>query len=152
MKLVDIKNKWRTRILSRYAKKRINLKDVSIISMNCIGGIVYHDCQQQFLSPTVNLYFLPGDFIKFVNNLDMYLSETPKVVMGTNFPVGAIGNIKVFFQHYSTPEEALAKWEERKKRVNKEKIFVIMVERDGFNDNDFEGFKNIKYPKLPNYI
>lgn len=139
---------WRNRLYSRIAKRKIKLDDISIISMNCIGGIVYHDCGKQFLSPTIDLFFLPSDFIKFVNNLDVYLKETPRVIMGTQFPVGVLGDIRLFFQHYDTPVEALKKWEERKKRVNKEKIFVIMVERNGFTDDDFENFKKLNYPKI----
>jgi uncharacterized protein (DUF1919 family) len=139
---------WRNRIYSRIAKRRINLNDISIISMNCIGGIVYHDCGKQFLSPTIDLFFLPSDFIKFVNNLDFYLNETPRVVMGSQFPVGIIGDIRLYFMHYKTSDEALEKWEERKKRINRNKIFVIMVERNGFSDDDFENFKRIKYPKI----
>ena len=139
---------WRRRILSYKVKKRLDLSDISLISMNCIGGIVYHDCEQRFLSPTVNLYFTPDDFLKFINNLSFYLSKTPKIVMGKNYPIGELDDIKINFMHYSTPDEALSKWEERKSRINKEKIFVIMVERDGFIKKNFEDFNRINYPKL----
>lgn len=144
----ELYNTWRRRILSRIVKKKLDLSDVSLISMNCVGGILYHDCESRFLTPTIDLYFSASDFIKFVNNLDMYLNETPKVVMGSKFPIGVLGDIKLYFMHYDTPEEALAKWEERKQRIIKDRIFVIMVERNGFNDKDFENFKKIKYPKF----
>ncbi len=149
--MVNLKAKvldYRGRIYIRNVKKQLDLSDISLISMNCIGGIVYHDCKKKFLSPTVNLFFLPSDFIKFVNNLDHYLSITPKITMGEDYPIGIIGDIKIFFMHYTSCEEALAKWEERKARINKDRIFVIMVERDGFSKQDFENFKKIKYPKL----
>lgn len=141
-------NLLRTKILSYITKRKIHVYNLSLISMNCIGGVLYHDCNQKFLSPTVNLYFLPSDFIKFINNLEYYLSLTPKMMMGEKYPVGQIGDISVFFMHYTSCEEALSKWQERKKRVNYNKIFVIMVERDGFSQEDFENFKKIKYPKL----
>lgn len=146
--LKDTYYKCRRRILSRIVKSQLDLSNISLISMNCIGGVVYHDCKQKFLSPTVNLYFYPSDFIKFVNNLDFYLSKTPKVTMGEKYPIGELDDIKIHFMHYNTPEEALAKWEERKARINKDRIFVIMVERDGFTNEDFENFKRINYPKL----
>lgn len=138
----------RRRIYSRLVNKNVNLSNVSIISMNCIGGVLYHDCRTKFLSPTVNLYFLPSDFIKFVNNLKYYISLIPKIEMGDKYPIGVLEDIKIFFMHYTTCEEALKKWEERKKRICYDKIFVIMVERDGFSKVDFENFKKIKYPKL----
>lgn len=136
------------RILSRILKKRVDFSEISLISQNCVGGIIYHDVNQRFLSPTVNLYILPKDFIKFVNNLDYYLSLTPKVYMGKDYPIGTLGDIKINFMHYSTPQEAVEKWEERKQRINFDKIFVIMVERDGFDDEDFKDFLKIKYPKI----
>lgn len=136
------------RILSRIVKKKVDFSKISLISQNCIGGIIYHDANQRFLSPTVNLYILPKDFIKFVNNLDYYLSLTPNVKMGKDYPIGTLGDIKINFMHYSSPEEAVEKWEERKQRINFDKIFVIMVERDGFDDEDFKEFLKIKYPKI----
>lgn len=136
------------RILSRIVKKKVDFSEISLISQNCIGGIIYHDANQRFLSPTVNLYILPKDFIKFVNNLDYYLSLTPNVKMGKDYPIGTLGDIQINFMHYSSPEEAVEKWEERKRRINFNKIFVIMVERDGFDDEDFKEFLKINYPKI----
>ena len=63
------------RLLSRIVKRKVNISDVTLLSQNCVGGVIYHDVNQKFLSPTVNLYILPKDFIKFVNNLDYYLSD-----------------------------------------------------------------------------
>ena len=139
---------WSRRILTRIVRRRIDISDVSLISMNCIGGILYHDCEQKFLSPTVNLYFTAPDFIKFVNHLDTYLNMTPDVVMGEEFPVGTLGDIKIYFMHFDTPEQAREKWEERKTRINKDKMFVIMVEKEGFDDKVFEAFQQIPYPKF----
>ena len=50
--------------------------------------------------------------------------------------------------HYDSCEEALSKWEERKARVDKSRIFVIMVEQNGFSKKEFDDFLSIKYPKL----
>lgn len=136
------------RILSRIVKKKVDFSEISLISQNCIGGIIYHDANQRFMSPTVNLYILPKDFIKFVNNLDYYLSLTPNVKMGKDYPIGTLGDIKINFMHYFSSEEAVEKWEERKQRINFNKIFVIMVERDGFDDEDFKEFLKINYPKI----
>ena len=116
--------------------------------MNCIGGIVYHDCKARFLTPTIDLYFTPSDFLRFVRDLDYYLKQTPVIEMGEKFPIGTLGDIKIYFMHYHSVEEALNKWEERKKRINRNKIFVIMVERDGFTKEDYEFFQKVSYPKL----
>lgn len=99
-------------------RKSLNLSDVTVISQNCIGGVLYHDCNAKFLSPTVNLYFLPSDFIKFVLNLDFYLNETPTVSDEGKFPVGTFSDgLKIYFMHYKDKEEALEKWESRKREL-----------------------------------
>lgn len=41
----------------------------TIISNNCVGGIMYHDLGERFNSPTVNLMFHISDFFTFLENL-----------------------------------------------------------------------------------
>ena len=36
------------------AKKEYIAENVTFISQNCIGGVIYHDMGQKFLSPTIN--------------------------------------------------------------------------------------------------
>lgn len=140
-----IKERIKIKKVSNY----LDLSNVTLFSQNCIGGVTYHDCNAKFLSPTVNLFILPSDFIKFVNNYESYLSETPEVTMGKNYPIGHLSDgLQINFMHYETTSEALNKWESRKKRINREKIFVICIERDGFSAENYKEFKKIKYPKV----
>lgn len=148
MKLKNYYNVIRTKFMVKKVKGKIDLSDISLISMNCIGGTFYHDVGYKFLSPTINLFFTASDFIKLVNNLDYYLSLIPVVEMGEKYPIGTLDDIKIYFMHYYSCEEALKKWEERKNRINTDKIFVIMIEQNGFSKDDFENFKKIKYPKI----
>lgn len=148
MKLSEYYNIIRNKVMIKKVQGKVYLSDISLISMNCIGGTFYHDMNCKFLTPTVNLFFTASDFIKFVNDLDYYLSFTPVVEMGEKYPIGTLDDIKIFFMHYDSCEDALQKWEDRKKRVNPKKIFVIMVEQNGFSKEDFESFKKIKYPKI----
>lgn len=131
------------------ARKTLNLADVTLFSQNCLGGVMYHDCENKFLSPTVNLYMMPLDFIRFVDNYKEYFEETPSITDGERYPIGEFSDgIKINFMHYETKEDALEKWEQRKKRVNGKKIFVICVERDGFDEEAFSVFKALPYPKV----
>ena len=91
---------------------KVYLSDISLISMNCIGGTFYHDMNCKFLTPTVNLFFTASDFIKFVNDLDYYLSFTPVVEMGEKYPIGTLDDIKIFFMHYDSCEKKKKKWED----------------------------------------
>lgn len=55
--------------INRKNKSKLKNKSFSLISGDCLGGIVLHDLHLQFNSPTVNCWMYPKDFIKFVNNL-----------------------------------------------------------------------------------
>ena len=65
----------------------------------------------------------------------------------TEVVTGVLDDIEIYFLHYHTNEDALTKWNERKNRINMDKIFVIQTDRDGFDDNSLEEFKKIKYNK-----
>ena len=121
---------FRRKYQKRLQKELHNSKP-SIISSNCIGGIMYHDLGLLFSSPTVNLFFKHDDYISFLENLEGFLSCSPKEIKldGYNYPVGELTykeiTIKLFFMHYKTFEEAYAKWEERKKRIDFNNLFIV---------------------------
>ena len=143
-----VKSKIEYTVLMKKVKSIVDLSDVSLISMNCIAGVFYHDVEARFLTPTINLFFTADDFIKFVNRLEYYLSISPEVMMGEKYPIGQLDDIKIYFMHFNSIEDALSKWEERKKRINPDRVFVIMVEQNGFTDQNFHDFLRIKYPKI----
>ena len=134
----------------RNAKMRKQLKNKpSIIANHCIGGIVSHDLGLQFLSPTVNLKILPDDFIKFVENLEEYLSIEPiKIESELPYPVAKLKDITIYFVHYKSFEEAVAKWNERKQRVDFDNIRVMMTVRDGAQYETLERFDKLPYKKV----
>ena len=41
-----------------------------------------------------------------------------------------VGDVEIRFNHYKTFEEAAAKWEERKQRINWDNLFVIGIDGD----------------------
>ena len=73
----------------------LNNRSVSIISNNCIAGIIYHDCGLQFLSPTINLWFSHEDFFRFSANLKAYSIQNGATLSeifetGITYPIGLI--------------------------------------------------------------
>ena len=58
-------------------KKRLDLKnsDFTIISSNCLGGVISHKLGLKFMSPTVNLFIEPSSFVKFCKNLPFYFEQ-----------------------------------------------------------------------------
>lgn len=122
--------------------RRIRKQGVSIISNNCAGGLLYKHFGCRFQSPTINLQMSPEDYLKFCERLEYYSSlgiseesashvlERFKTLGGTavNFPVGRLGDLTLFFQHYESFQEAVSKWEERKKRIDPDRLFFVFVD------------------------
>lgn len=116
-----------------FYRKKLENDFFTIISNNCLAGVMYHLLNKPFLSPTINLYFETADFVKFCSNLKYYLSsDVREYKCDKPFPVGIIkddsGGVKIFFLHYANFEEAKKKWIERAKRVNFDNIIVTFTE------------------------
>lgn len=132
-------------------RSRLRNTDFTIISQNCIGGVIYHNLGKQFSSPTINLWFKPNDFLRLLENLPYYLTEATLVAdlaetARLGYPVGILDNdIKVYFQHYRDFQEAKTKWDERKHRVNYDNLFIIMTDRDGCTLDMMQKFGKLSY-------
>ena len=77
----------------RHVIQRKNLKnrDVSIISQNCLGGVVSHDLNLRFLSPTINLYMNSDDFLTFVENIKLFKEAKLEFIKSNyKYPVGIL--------------------------------------------------------------
>ena len=114
--LTGITTWWRKKIIAvrhsfyrkRLVRRLTNLAP-SILSLDCVGGVMAHDLRLRFNSPTVNLFFEScGDFIDYVADLRYYsqaeLCECPYAYEGARrYPVGMLkGNgtlpdIKIHF-------------------------------------------------------
>ena len=130
------------------AQKRHRLKNKapSIISNNCVAGVIYHDLGLRFDSPTINLFFEAEDFVSFAENLEYYLSlELKEIPSDRPYPVGMLGDISLYFMHYVSFEDAKAKWEERAKRIHFDNLFFIMTEKEGCTPSVAERFDRLGF-------
>lgn len=59
--------------LNKKNQKRLKNDNFSILASNCIGGVLYHELGMPFLSPFINMYVEPRDFIKFLKSPNEYL-------------------------------------------------------------------------------
>lgn len=135
----------------------------TIISNNCAGGAILHDLGMEFKTPTINLQILPEQYAMFCRSLPYYLKSqlteaknfTPfeetmlrKMFGGVpDMPIGLLdGFILVCFQHYPTFEEAKAKWEERKKKVDYEHTGHIFHARGPEYKEEAELFMKLDLP------
>ncbi|MCI9365660.1 MAG: DUF1919 domain-containing protein [Clostridia bacterium] len=127
--------------------RRLKNTDFTIISSNCIGGVIYHELGIQFQSPTINMYMNSKDFIKFCKNLKFYLEQKIELINQNerNYPVVKLNDITLYCVHYKNFEEVEQAWNKRIKRVNFEKIAIIMSERDGCTYEDIIEFDKLQY-------
>ena len=144
------KNFLRNHVYCAYKRRLLKNHNFSLITSDCSGGMIYHDLQERFLSPTVNCKMSPKDFIKFCNDIEFWLLQpvTEIKLEGVHYPVGQLGdsvsNIVIHFVHYRTFEEAKQKWNERKQRINYNNIFILLIDRD-CTEEDVSNFMKLKY-------
>ncbi|MBE6067110.1 MAG: DUF1919 domain-containing protein [Clostridium lundense] len=134
-------------IINFINRRKLKNKDFSLISSNCNGGFIMHDLDLKFLTPTVNLFFFPEDFIKFIENLNFYLQQKLEFTTkeGYKYPIGKLYDIEIHFMHYSNEEEAKEKWGERSKRINYDNLYIMMTDRDGCTEEIIKRFNNLSY-------
>lgn len=136
--------------INRRNRKKLINNDFSLISIDCLGGIVQHDLGVKFNTPTVNLWFYPLDFLRFVNDLEHYLNCNLEFVNenGISYPVARLDDIKIYFTHYNNNKEAKEAFEKRKNRIKWDNIFVIMTDANNCTEEQIKAFDKIKYPHV----
>lgn len=109
------------------AKNRFILTNTTptIVCSNCTGGYIYHWLGLRFLSPFINLFLWPKDFVTALENWEEFISsEILEVKTDLRYPVGKVitkgGTVPIHFMHYKSFDEAIAKWNERKLRMEKD--------------------------------
>lgn len=141
-------------------RRRVKSKDFSVLSNNCWAGLaVYQRLGMRYTTPTIGLVIQDDDYIKFLENLDHYLScklrfidfnESKyklKLRDKADCPVAKLDDIEIYFLHYSSEKEAMDKWYRRVSMLNRNKLLIKMSIRD--NNADHAGiirrFRNLPY-------
>lgn len=132
----------------RYKRRksaRLKRRDCTIISSSCNGTVMYHDLGIPYRSPTINLCIDAEDFIKMAENLEWYMAgQLLEAEEEAPYPVGMLYDVRIQFIHYRTFQEARAKWEERKRRINWDNLFIVGVSSDGDREV-IERFEKLPY-------
>lgn len=120
--------------INKRNRNRLKNTTPTLICSNCAGGFIYHWLGLQFRSPFINLFLTPEDFVTALEKLDEFIDTPIRELKdsGKKYPVGvgAFG-IKVHFMHYKTFDEAIEKWNERKKRIDKSNMGVMFTNYGG---------------------
>ena len=138
-KLCRLVQEFFARIYYRKLRKKLKNHNFTILSSNCIGGILYHRFGEKFCSPTINLWMHERDFQKFCLNVKYYREcQLEFVYSEKKYPVANLGKgnmaIKIFFMHYKSQQEALDKWNERIKRIDEKNLYVIATDNEGMTE------------------
>ncbi len=113
----------------------IELKNsnLSIVSNNCWGGIIYKTLGLECLSPFKNMFFEDEEYLKLLKGLKHYLFCEPMLYKYVydeerkiEYPVLILDDILVHCNHDTDVEEAILKWKRRIKKFNFQNIFVEM--------------------------
>lgn len=106
---------------------------VTILSDNCWGGLAYNQLELPFSSPLINTFWEPDSYFKFIQDPFFYLEQPLRMKREGNpqenvYPVGRLGegdkSVEVQFVHEPSFQRAEKKWNERKQRINKDRVFV----------------------------
>lgn len=140
--------------------KKIKNNDFTIISNNCWGSFIYQSYNLKYNSPTIGLFFMADDYIKFLKDIKEYINspiefinpkkskwyeQLNKSYKFGEYPIGKIKDIEIYFLHYKNKEEALEKWNKRCSRINWEKLIVKFNDQNGCNFDHIESFNRLKY-------
>ena len=145
LRLPKQENLWKT--INKIKRKRLKNKDFSLIASNCNGAFILHDLGLRFRSPFVNLWMKPKEFIKLLSNLKQYMETPLKFTSeeGIQYPIGLLDDVKIYFQHYKSEDEALKKWNERKKRINYDNLFILFKENGKCTKDDLSSFDKLSF-------
>ncbi|MCC8114491.1 MAG: DUF1919 domain-containing protein, partial [Bacteroidales bacterium] len=134
--------------LSKFRKKKLRRPEFTIISNNCWAGHVYRYYGIPYLTPTVGLFFMADDYIRFVSNLKHYINQSDNLTfkptskkleekadrlrkeLNLSCPIGFIDDVMIVFLHYKTEDEAYHKWTRRAKRVVWDNILIKFSEQN----------------------
>jgi Exopolysaccharide biosynthesis protein len=159
----DVKDKC----LSVMERAKLRNRNFSIISSNCLAGSIYHKYGLQYSSPTIGTFFYSDEYLKMLENFKYYMAQ-PLLLKETSvhpevnelmaktykFPVGVLGgDVEIMFLHYTSKEEAHAKWVRRVRRINFDNLFVIFTDAGaaggGAGSDDFKEEYVERFEALP---
>ncbi len=142
--VVKLLNKGKyDRYVKTIQERSKGLPNFTLLTSDCMAGLIYHTMGRQFLSPTINMSIKDSDFLKLLSDRDYYFERDIEFIDSPHYPIGYIGNgdkrIKINFEHFKTNEESREKWYARLNRMT-DNIFVVVADQD-LTDEQIEQFR-----------
>jgi uncharacterized protein (DUF1919 family) len=142
-------------------RRKLKNRTFSIIGNNCFAGGMYHKFGLQYNTPTIWTYIFPDDYLRFLKNLDWYLTQPltftkdtkhqmahrNSELTGQSYPIGVLGgDVEIHFMHCHSEAEAEQKWQRRLKRLNRNNLFVVFSDGEEYRDEHLAQFEKLPYP------
>ena len=137
--------------IGKINNNKIKNKNITIISNNCWGGIFYRNNNLEYCSPTLGMFFMADEYIKFIYEMKKYIESEIQFIsvdqsrycqylkmIKYDGLVAQILDLEICFLHYDSEEEAKEKWNRRKERINWDNILFK------FNDQNLCTYENLK--------
>ena len=144
---------------SSYRRKKLKIKNPTIISNNCWAGIVSQYLGIKYYTPTIGLYFFSEEYIKFLERFDYYIKKKLEIIdtkdskyydemikkNHQNAIVGKLDDVEIVFLHMKTGKEAIEKWNKRVKRINRRNIIFKFCEQNECSSEHIKRFENLPF-------
>lgn len=155
---LKLRNKLLIPLTYRSRRKKLKFDDFTIISNNCWGGTVYESYGLRKMSPTVGMFIMPEDYLKFVASLDHYLSQPISFIEPDEskwasqlegksnwktYPIARLDDIELHMLHYHDKALAQKKWQSRVDRVNKDRLIVKFNDQNGCTAEQIKAFAEL---------
>ena len=131
-------------------RKKLKNETPSIIANNCFGTMIYYHLGLRYMSPTINLFIKKDEYLTFVSKLREYLDAEMTEVTDTDtkYPVGELvydgKAVRIYGMHYKSFDELKEKWNERKKRMDYDNLFIVLTTLV-FTKSDAAVFDDLPY-------
>lgn len=145
-------------IYNRFYRRRNRKRNITLLSQNCIGGVLYHMLGLPFNSPTINMFIEDENFVKLAENPEHYFSVDAEPFEERHidsmdeslvYPIIKVDDIILCCQHYKNCADAVTAWNKRRLRVDINNLFVIGCSWNLHeNDEYVRRIDALPYPKV----
>lgn len=162
LKWETVRLKWRSNVIMPLLRDRLRgelvVDDFTIISNNCWAGMVYESYGMRKLTPTVGMFIMPSDYVRFVSDLPGYLDQSLEFIEPSgskwvssladrenwgSYLIGRVGDVELHMLHYHDEQVARRKWESRVQRVNWNRIVYKFNDQNGATEEDLGRFDTL---------
>lgn len=143
------------------AKKmhRISQQNISVISNNCLAGLLYKNSNMKYQTPTVGLYFVGDAYKEFVEILisrslaeSHYSKIKPEYLIFdlhfNSFVYYCNKKPKIVFLHYTDAVIAVDSWIDRLNRIKGRRYIFLFSVRDGVSEDDYLSINELHNKKM----